>query len=227
MAEELALDQLLGDGPAVHDDERLAVAPRAGVEPARDQLLARAALAVHEHALVAGGDAIELPLQAHGRRALRGDDDGVGRGVSGRGAQPRVLAQHRAVRHGAPDRLFERVEIDGLGQEVEGAALHGLHRERDRAVAGADDDGRGRVRGRDLWQQVHAGRAREPKIEQHGVRVVALQRRDGAAAVGQRVRGEAHLLELARQHPPQALVVLDEQHRLPPSGHSARTRRLR
>src|SRR5205814_9939602 len=49
MAEELGLDQLLGDRRAIHLDESLAAAQAVAMDRTRDQLLADAALAVNEH----------------------------------------------------------------------------------------------------------------------------------------------------------------------------------
>ena len=59
VAEELALDQVLGDRRAVDLDERLVAARRVLVQRARDELLAGAALAGDEHGGRRVGDALE------------------------------------------------------------------------------------------------------------------------------------------------------------------------
>ena len=56
VAEQLALDEVLGDGAAVDDDERRRGAVRASVNLAGDELLARAGLAGDEHADVGRRD---------------------------------------------------------------------------------------------------------------------------------------------------------------------------
>ncbi len=66
VAEELALDQVLGDRPAVDDDERVLRPCAPPVDGARDELLPRAALAGHEHRRVRVRDLVdELRHRAH------------------------------------------------------------------------------------------------------------------------------------------------------------------
>ena len=73
VAEELALDQRLGDRRAVELDERSARARRAVVQHARDRLLAGAALAGDEHHRHrAGGDDLHLAQKLGHARARRG-----------------------------------------------------------------------------------------------------------------------------------------------------------
>ena len=54
VAEELAFDQLVGDGGAVHFHQRLSGPQRAGMQSARHQFFPGAALPVDEHAPVGG-----------------------------------------------------------------------------------------------------------------------------------------------------------------------------
>src|SRR5690606_24559700 len=60
MAEELGLEQTLGQRGAVHLDERLLPALRQVMQARGDQLLARAALADHEHRLRERGRARDV-----------------------------------------------------------------------------------------------------------------------------------------------------------------------
>ena len=71
VAEQLALDQRLGQGRAVQADERLARARRERVDRSRDQFLADARLARDEHRQVARRDDRDLVQQTlvHGRAA--------------------------------------------------------------------------------------------------------------------------------------------------------------
>ena len=74
VAEQLALEQVLGDGGAVDRDERAGRARGLGVmDGARHQLLARAALAGDEHAALARRDARDEP--AHALDGGAGADD--------------------------------------------------------------------------------------------------------------------------------------------------------
>src|SRR5207245_3140616 len=71
VAEQLALEEGLGDGAAVHGDERLGGALRLHVDGARDQLLAGAGLAAEEHGgLVLRSE--ERRVGAEGRSGLDG-----------------------------------------------------------------------------------------------------------------------------------------------------------
>src|SRR5207247_10460414 len=68
MAEELALEEPLRYGRAVDRDERPGAPPAPAVERARDQLLARTALAGNEHRRIGGDDALEQVVDSlHGR----------------------------------------------------------------------------------------------------------------------------------------------------------------
>src|SRR5207247_8687493 len=88
VAEELGLDQLVGDGGAVHLDERLCAARGQRVDRAGDQLLAAAVLAVDEYAAARrrrGGDRLAQALH-HG--CLADDLRALGQARP----EPRVLA---------------------------------------------------------------------------------------------------------------------------------------
>src|SRR6185295_8223396 len=69
VAEELALDELVGDRGPVHLDERTVGARRRAMERARDELLAHAALAEDEDARVRGAGAGDLRAEAAHRGA--------------------------------------------------------------------------------------------------------------------------------------------------------------
>ena len=77
VAEELALDQRLGNGRAVDGDKGLAAAGAEVVQGAGDEFLAGAALAGDEHRNVAGGDTLDQreDLLHLRRRADQGAED--------------------------------------------------------------------------------------------------------------------------------------------------------
>ena len=67
MAEQLGLDQLLRQGRAVDEDERLVRAQTVPVDQAGDELLAGAAFALDQHGHVAARDLLRhLDHLAHG-----------------------------------------------------------------------------------------------------------------------------------------------------------------
>ena len=73
VTEELALDQVLRDRAAVHDHERAVRARAAPVDGARDQLLAGAALAGHQHRRVGVRDLVDQ-LRDRAHRGTAADD---------------------------------------------------------------------------------------------------------------------------------------------------------
>ncbi len=142
VAEQLALQKILGDGRAVDLDER-AVAPprRAPRDQVRDQLLARAGLALDQDGRVGRlGDLVDHADHLLHRRRQTGNE------VAHRGLRPRPqLADLRAQALGL-QRLAhgddEIGELQRLRQVVERAQLQRLHRAGDVGVRGRDHDQR-------------------------------------------------------------------------------------
>ena len=96
MAEQLALDELAGDGGAVEGDERGVGARREVVDQAGDELLSGAGLAEHQDAQLGGRD----PLRADNRLAKRQilADQHLGGGLG-----DRLLSRDREERLPHPD----------------------------------------------------------------------------------------------------------------------------
>ena len=168
MAEQLALEQIGGDGGAVQADERLAGALAVLVDRLGDQLLAGAVLADDEHVRVSRRHHAHQAEQLLHHVALR-DEPGEGRRALERGLQPAVLLDE-----GDPlaDLVQQRREVPGvdrLFEEAEGAARHRPHRGADAAVAG-DHDGLdvGMVAAR-VVEQLHAVGVGQDHVEEDDV----------------------------------------------------------
>src|SRR5262245_892856 len=112
--EELALQEIAGDGAAVDDDERTLGAPALAVDGLGGDLLARPGLALEEDGRIGRGGALE-----EGERAAHGD---------------------RAADHDAETRALRDGDLHLLGAEVE-AHLGPPHRDRRAAVKMSRDDG--------------------------------------------------------------------------------------
>ena len=113
-AEQLALEQRLGQGRAVDAEQRRVGARRALVQPPRHDLLADAGLSQDEHVDLAGGDPIGHPAVARARDALL--DHGLG------------LGRHRARRlglgaAGAPLHVDADLET-GLAEGISECVTH-------------------------------------------------------------------------------------------------------
>ena len=126
VAEELALEHAGRERRAVHGDERRADAVAPVVQQPRDELLARPALTLYQDARRRPRHPPHQLEQIAARRAL--GDHRLGRVGGGLLAQPRVLAlephQLDRSRHLRPD----LVVVERLGDVVEGAGAHRLHR---------------------------------------------------------------------------------------------------
>ncbi len=70
VAEQLALDEVLGDRPAVEDDQRAPRPRGAGMQGPADQLLARSRLAGHQHAQLGGREPLQQAQDLAHRGAL-------------------------------------------------------------------------------------------------------------------------------------------------------------
>jgi hypothetical protein len=218
VAEELALQQGLGDGGAVHRDERPGRSLRVRVDGAGDQLLAGSALAGDEHGDVGRSDADHPREQLTHRR---GPTDQVVQLVSLAelvGEQPHVDEEPAPLER-ALDAHQELALLERLVQVIAGPHLHGLDGALDRAVAGHHDHLR---RGRHFQRAAQHGKAverRHLEIGEHDVERLRQQPRERAFPAV-RVRDFVALLAEDERgggaHVP--LVVDDEDARPRPRG---------
>ncbi len=207
MAEELALDELLGDGRAVDLDEGSGRPQALGVDGPRHQLLAGAVLTEDQHPPVAGG--------------RLGDD--ASEGAEG-GALPYhgvalldLLLEGAVLRLEAP--LAERVldheqrllEGERLLDEVLGAHAHRLDRGLDGAVAGDHDHRHLGIEGADAGQGLEPVHLRQPHVEQQQVVAPALQRLQAGLAALHRLHEVAFVAQDAGQGGPDPALVVHDQ----------------
>ena len=170
VAEEFAFEQLLGDGRAVHGQERLRAAVAVMINRARHQFLARAAFAGDErggvrdgeladqlehllHRLAATDDANFIILGFE-QRLIRNDLSHVARGLQG------VADDFLELRH------FERLE-----QIIVSAQLHRFDGGLGRAVRRHENDQLLGIQLPDAAQCLHAADAAHADIHEHEVRL--------------------------------------------------------
>src|SRR5450755_2022252 len=122
---------------------------------ARAELLAGAALTGDEHRGVRVGDLREQRMQLLHRRAFA-DHLVEAMALGERLAQAAHLLPQRAVLHGARERQRQRLDVDGLGDEVVGARANGADSGLEAAKGGDDDDGHIRAVGHDSCAQLEA-----------------------------------------------------------------------
>ncbi|MCY1516120.1 hypothetical protein D9M68_507340 [compost metagenome] len=213
VAEEFALEQVLGNGGGVDRHEGAVGARRVLVQRARHQLLARARFAGDEHrdvALRQPADGTEHVLH-RGRLA-----EHFGRG-------DHALFGHflaLAFVDGAADEFHSARQVEGLGQVLEGAALEG----RDRAVEvgerGHDDDRQAGVLGLDLVEQVEPRAARHADVAHQDLRALLLvafglfECGQHFACVREAARGQVFAQQCLLEHEAYRLVVINYPDRL-------------
>ena len=220
MAEQLGLDQLARDRGHVERHERRAAARPEIVDRLGDQLLAGARFARDQHGEVvgdhAGDDAIDF---LHRRRA-----------ADQRGAAAQLLLGQRgggvaAAGDGAAHRLAEHVEVERLGEIVEGADFGGAHRRRQGVPCREDVHRQRGMLGGEPGHLVEAVAVGQHHVgDQH----IGQGRADRAAQLrqaGRRRDGMAFAAQRRRHHRADRAVVVDDQDR---AGHArALGRRMR
>ena len=200
MAEQLALQQGLGDGRAVEGQERRIGAGAVLVDGAGDELLAGAALAGDQHRDVLRRDAADGLVDLAHRRGLAQDrvgrvGVGLGLGDDGRRLHPPGDLQ------GLIPHLPQLVRVEGLEEVVVGALLHRLDGRVGRPGHGDEDHGGPHAHLADLAVDIEAGLVGQVEGQQDDVGVSGVEvfepRRPGDGDVDPvRRRGErpAHLL---------------------------------
>ena len=208
VAEELALDQVLGDRAAVDRDQLPVLARRvAVVQRLDDQLLADAALAGDQDRAVYLADLLEQLEDPLHRRALA--DDPVEAGpLEQLGPQPRVLLAQRLGVHAPLEGEPQLGHRERLGQVVRRPFAHRLDRVVDRGEAGHDQDDQVGVVRLGLAHQLEAAHSRQLEVGDQDVGRFLDQHFPGPFGR----RGAAHRVADARQilddGPQKARVVL-------------------
>ena len=161
------------------------------VQIAGEQLLAGAGFAGNQHVAVGRRHLPRHFQQAlHGR--VLGDDLDLALVAFDLFAQIAVLALQADLLQRLGHHLAHLVEAERLGDVIEGAVLHGIHRRLQRGVAGDHDHFGVRPGFAALFQHLHAVHLLHAQIGQHHVEGLLLQQRQ---RVGAALRGR-HLVAL-------------------------------
>ena len=219
VAEQLRLDQILGDRRAVDLDERALGARTPVVQGVGDELLAGAVLALDEHVGVARRHGVHQLEQLAHHLALA-DHRAHAVGIAELG--PQLLVRHPLVdlTAGPLEDADDAVGIElRLLDEEEGAGLPGIERPGDRALA-ADDDhlGAGRALLHAL-EHVEAVAVRQEQIQQDDLGPPLVE--DGLADPSQARRPhferrlDGGLLDHHAQPVHRDRVVVHDQHAAP------------
>ncbi len=212
VAEELTLHQRGHQGTAVDGNERAIGVGAIGMNRARHQLLAHAALSQDQHRVRAlrhlGQNAVEL---VHLRAAADHVAQALGRAQGF--AQPAAGAFHRALRpfHRPLQHRGQFIHGKGLGEIIGGPGAHRLDRGGHRSVRCHHHHAQVRIERLDLVQQAQAFAEWGLQIEQQDVDTLIAQqgtrRRDG----GNSLRHKAKVSRYLAARRTNGCVLVDHQ----------------
>ena len=210
MAEELALEERLGNGRARDVQEGAGRARTAEMDRLRGQVLPRPALARQEDGRRrARGDLPEKGLHAPHRRGLTHDPvEGVRRRLA-RAQSPHLASQARRL-----ERLLDEkdhlLELDGLVDVVIRAQLDRLDRARHARIGGEEDDDDVRIQLLDPRDERDPVRVGQAEVEDHEVDPVAAPLEPFRAVLGLQDLVAGRLQPLAERPADQLFVIDDE-----------------
>ncbi len=213
MAEQDALDQVVGDGAAVDGDEGLRAAVAAALDGAGDELLADARFAFdQDRDLRLGGPLAEPDHPLHRRAA--GDDVAEGEGAGGGALDAGDLAFERAELEGVFDRYLQALGGGRLDHEVDRAGAHGADHGVDAAAGGLDDHRDAAFALAQLAEHRHAVEVGHDEVEDHqgdGIAIGAAQVVESGLTAFDGERFVAETLDCGRQEAALDGVVVDNE----------------
>src|SRR5690606_36724056 len=216
VAEELALQQRLGERGAVDRHERTARPVGELVDRSCHQLLAGPRLASDQHRRGRRRDPLDQVVHATQRGGLANDPR-----LAALGHLPAKLGD-LAPQLGIPLRLLDRQEQDvgpdRLGDVIEGAQLHRLDRRIRGVVAGHHDELTVRLQAPPRRQHVTPPYVRQVDVEEHDVEELALERPQRLHPRRRDLDRVARSLQHEDDEAPGAFVVFDEEQATPIRG---------
>ena len=209
MAEQLGLEEALGDGRAVDRDERPVFAGAEAVDGPSHQLLARAALALDQHREIRGRRALGHVEDALERLALADQVLEAARRLPFPEG-PHLHLQASPV-EGAGDHDLELGHLEGLGEEVVGSARDRIDGDLPRAVGRHHDDGRLRGEITDARNGVETVHVGKPDVQQDEIVLGGLEPVEERAGRGRHLGLIALTHERLADHEREVFVVLRDQ----------------
>ena len=219
VAEQLALEQRLGNGRAVDRHERPPRPRRFVVQRTRDQPLPRPRLAHHQDRRRDVGDPRDLLDQDANRLAAPQNRLVRTPGLERALEQGRLTSQITLLERAAQEE-HELVGLERLRQVMERAETDRLHRRVDRAVAGHHDHRTRRIGLARRGEETETVELGHSQIGHEPIEVLFRQHRERLARRGRRDGREASVIEAVDDHLGHRGVVVDDQ------DPGARVRRL-
>ena len=209
--EELALEEGLRDGAAVHFHEGAGVRGPQLVDLAREELLSHARLSLQEHGGASGRR--HFPDGFEDLRQLRASahDQGRARPPPLRRAEARHLLGQPRLREGVLDHELHVIQLERLSDVVETAGLRRFHRVLEFSERGHDHDLHLGMTRADVSQEVQPVPVRKLLIEESQVVFLAGQTLPGFRHVSGRLHPIPLLREPLLQRVPEGLLVVHHQ----------------
>ncbi|MNP02129.1 hypothetical protein D3C76_939720 [compost metagenome] len=212
MAEQLGLEQRLGNRRAVERDERFVGTRAEVVQAAGDALLAAAGFAADQDIDRQAGQVQHLSaqlLQALGHAQQGGFEARLEVGLC---VQLAVFQHQLAFLQGTAQAAQQMLRGKRFFQEVVGAVAHGVHRHRHVAVAGQQNHWQVGVIRLQAFEQLQAIHARHAHIAEDHPGEMAGQSRQAILGTGEQLHGEARQAQPLLDGAADARFVIDDDH---------------
>ncbi len=211
VAEQLAFQQLVRDGRAVHFHERLVAAPRLPVNHARDNFLAGAALAADQHRGRGVGHLLDgvLHLLHAGAGAEQRGEVAVAPHLV---AKLRHLAGGTLLLQNSGDAQFQVARVERLDEVVVGPQLGGVKDDVGVVARGEHQHGGIGLGPLDAAEYVECGHAGQREIQQDEGGIEAGEHAQGLVAAGGATHLEAAPRHLGGNHSPHGEIVVHHEH---------------
>ncbi len=209
VAEELRLQQAVGDRSQIDRHEGLVPARALPVDGARDQLFAGAALAGDEHGGVSLGHLGDQLVEPHHRGVAAHQLVEAMRAVQLRAQVTHLALKHPLVRR-LPHQGQDLLHIEGLHDVVVRAGLDALHRIPHLGHRGDQDHRNVLVEREDARQHRGAALARHAHVQQRDVDAPGAEDLETGRAV-HRLQDLEILLENDVQRLPNTQVIIDDE----------------
>ena len=210
VAEQLRFRERLGNRRRVERDEVLIAARAPVVEGPRDELLARARLALDQHRARHRGDELEGREHLADRRAVADD---VLEAVARRELrlQIRVLLLQPALLERRVQHTRKLADLEGLDEEVDRAALDGLHGVGHVAESRDHDRAQSRIQRERFVEDLHAVAIRQSQIDDECVVGEAPQPVERVGAAARLRHGEAVAFERVGHQLQRVEFIFDDE----------------
>ena len=205
VAEQFGLQQVRREGGGVERDEGLAGARAVPMQGARHQFLAGAGFAGDQHRHAGARQSADGAKHLlHGRRLAEQFRNAAARGFD--------IGGHRGLLGGAAHQIHRLVDVEGLGQVFERAALIGGDRRVQIRMRGHHDDRQAGPRHLNFLQQFEPAASGHANVGHQHVGSIGAQRRQHIVGLVETLGGHAAALQRLLEHPTNRGVVVDQPH---------------